>query len=136
VIIGSASIVLVVTIALTSRKYVISQIEAVGSNLVWAEMIRTPDKAQPLSHELTLADMEAVKSGIPGVVTVAGISDIPMTIAVEGKVKPVALIGVTLGYQQIRKLIIYRSPKNWPRRFTASTTRWGAACAWASLRLR
>ncbi len=34
VIIGSASIVLVVTIALTSQKYVISQIEGVGSNLV------------------------------------------------------------------------------------------------------
>ena len=62
VIIGSASIVLVVTVALTSRKYVISQIEAVGSNLVWAEMVKTPDKVQPLSHELTLGDMEAVKA--------------------------------------------------------------------------
>lgn len=108
VIIGSASIVLVVTIALTSRKYVISQIEAVGSNLVWAEMIRTPDKAQPLSHELTLADMQAVKSGIPGVVAVAGISDMPMTVAVEGRVRPVALIGITEGYQRIRKLVIDR----------------------------
>src|SRR6516162_6372095 len=75
VIIGRASIVLVVTVALTSRKFVISQIEAVGSNLVWAEMIKTPDKVQPLSHELTLDDMNAVKAAIPGVVAVAGISD-------------------------------------------------------------
>ena len=35
VIIGSASIVLVVTVALTSKKFVISQIEAMGSNLLW-----------------------------------------------------------------------------------------------------
>ena len=97
VIIGSASIVLVVTVALTSRKYVISQIEAVGSNLVWAEMVKTPDKLQPLSYELTLADLDAVKAAIPGVVAVAGISDMPMTVLAEGKTRPVALIGVTEG---------------------------------------
>lgn len=108
VIIGSASIVLVVTVALTSRKFVISQIEAVGSNLVWAEMIKTPDKVQPLSHELTLEDMGAVAAEIPGVVTVAGVSDMPMTVVVEGQARPVALIGVTLGYQKIRRLIILR----------------------------
>ena len=60
VIIGSASIVLVVTVALTSKKYVISQIEAIGSNLIWAEMVKTPDKVQPLSYRLTLQDMAAV----------------------------------------------------------------------------
>jgi putative ABC transport system permease protein len=108
VIIGSASIVLVVTVALTSRKYVISQIEAVGSNLVWVELIKTPDKIQPLSFDLTIADLHAVKESIPGVVTVAGISDMPMSVVVEGKEKPVALIGVTEGYQQIRHLVILR----------------------------
>src|SRR5215469_16079381 len=103
VIIGSASIVLVVTVALTSRKYVISQIEAVGSNLVWAEMVKTPDKVQPLSHRLTLADMEAAKQQISGVVTVAGITDMPMTVVVEGRARPVSLIGVTEGYEKIRR---------------------------------
>lgn len=108
VIIGSASIVLVVTVALTSKKYVISQIEAVGSNLVWAEMVKTPDKIQPLSYELTLGDMEAVKTAIPNVVEVAGISDMPMTVVVEGQTRTVALIGVTQSYQQIRRLIVLR----------------------------
>ncbi len=108
VIIGSASIVLVVTIALTSQKYVISQIEAVGSNLIWAEMVKTPDKVQPLSHQLTLGDMEAVKETIPSVTNVAGISDMPMTVVVNGQPKAVALIGVTLGYQQIRRLVVLR----------------------------
>ncbi len=36
VIIGSACIVLVVTIALIGRNYVLAQIEGVGSNLVYA----------------------------------------------------------------------------------------------------
>src|SRR5271167_3506816 len=108
VIIGSASIVLVVTVALTSRKYVISQIEAVGSNLVWAEMVKTPDKVQPLNHRLTLGDLAAVKHEIPHVQTVAGFYDQPMTVVVEGRARPVGLIGVTDGYQQIRRLIIVK----------------------------
>ena len=108
VIIGSASIVLVVTVALTSRKYVISQIEAVGSNLVWAEAVKTPDKIQPLSHEMTIGDMEAVQLNIAGVANVAGISDLPMSVVVEGHTRPAALIGVTQGYQKIRRLIILR----------------------------
>jgi len=108
VIIGSASIVLVVTVALTSRKYVISQIEAVGSNLVWADVVKTPDKVQPLSFQLTLADMDAAKATIPNVEAVAGLSDMPMNVIVQGQARAVRLIGVTEGYQKIRRLLILR----------------------------
>src|SRR6266849_1583147 len=107
VIIGSASIVLVVTVALTSRKFVLSQIEAVGSNLVWVELVQRPDKAQPLSYEMTLEDMEAAKS-IPHVVAVAGTREHPMTMTVNGVERPVNLVGVTDGYQTIRRLPIVR----------------------------
>jgi putative ABC transport system permease protein len=108
VIIGSASLVLVVTVALTSRKFVISQIEGVGSNLVWAEMVKPPDKVLPLSHEITLADMQAVKASVPGVVEVAGIRELPMTAMVGDTLRAVNLIGVTEGYQTIRRLVIFR----------------------------
>jgi len=107
VIIGSASIVLVVTVALTSKKFVISQIESVGANLVWVEVVKTPDKSQPISHELTLQDMEAARS-IPGVVQVAGTSDLLMSVVAEGRVRPVTLIGVTDGYQTIKRLVVVR----------------------------
>ncbi len=108
VIIGSASIVLVVTVALTSRKFVISQIEAVGSNLVWAELIRTSEIAQPLSYEMTLDDMQAVQDAIPGVAQVGGTSDMQMSVVAQGVVRPVTLIGVTPGYREIRRLIVLR----------------------------
>jgi putative ABC transport system permease protein len=108
VIIGSASIVLVVTVALTSQKFVISQIEAIGSNLVWVELVKTPEKTQPLSYELTVGDMEALKANIPDVVAVMGFSDAPMGVVVQGQSRPVRLIGVTDNYQKIRKLIMLR----------------------------
>jgi putative ABC transport system permease protein len=108
VIIGSASIVLVVTVALTSRKYVISSIEATGSNLVWVELVRSSEKAQPLSYELTLDDMAAVQDLIPGVAQVAGTSDMQSSVVAQSVVRPVTLIGVTEGYREIRRLLVLR----------------------------
>jgi len=108
VIIGSASIVLVITVALTSRKFVLQQIESVGSNLVWTEMVKAPDKAQPLSHELTLDDMEAIRTSVPQVVQVAGVRELPMSVVAQGVERPVNLVGVTQGYQEIRRLLVLR----------------------------
>jgi putative ABC transport system permease protein len=108
VIIGSASIVLVVTVALTSKKFVISKIEAVGSNVVWAELIRSSEKAQPLSYEMTEDDMEAAKDTIPEIAQVAGTSDVQMSVVAQGVVRPVTLIGVTPGYREIRRLVVLR----------------------------
>ena len=107
VIIGSASIVLVVTVALTSRKFVLSQIEAVGSNLVWVELVQRPDKPQPLSYEMTLDDLEAIRS-LPNVITVAGTRENPVTMTINGTEQPIDLVGVTDGYQTIRRLLIVR----------------------------
>jgi putative ABC transport system permease protein len=107
VIIGSASIVLVVTVALTSKKFVLSQIESIGSNLVWVELVRRPDAAQPLSYEMTLEDLEATKS-IPNVIEVAGTRELPMTVIAGGVERPVNLVGVTDGYQAIRRLLVLR----------------------------
>src|SRR5206468_4957479 len=107
VIIGSASVVLVVTVALTSRKFVLSQIEATGANLVWVELVQRPSKAPPRSYEMTVDDIEAAKS-ILHVVAVAGTSEHPMTTTVDGVDRAVNLVGVTDGYQTIRRLLIVR----------------------------
>jgi putative ABC transport system permease protein len=107
VIIGSASIVLVVTVALTSKKFVLSQIESIGSNLVWVELVRRPDTPQPLSYEMTPEDMEAAKS-IPNVIEVAGTRELPITVVAGGVERPVNLVGVTNGYQAIRRLLVLR----------------------------
>src|SRR5438876_5682467 len=107
VIIGSASVVLVVTVALTSRKFVLSQIEATRANLVWVELVQRPDKAPPRSYEMTVDDIEAAKS-ILHVVAVAGTSEHPMTTTVDGVDRAVNLVGVTDRYQTIRRLLIVR----------------------------
>jgi putative ABC transport system permease protein len=109
VVIGSACIVLVATVALTGREFIISQIEAVGSNLVYAEPIeRGPGQAAVKSDEFTLGDLEAVRSGIFGLREVAGTRGTSATVVVVGQQYPVNIAGVTQGFQRIRHLVILR----------------------------
>src|SRR5512138_3770842 len=73
VVIGSACIVLVVTIALLGKTYVLAQIEGVGSNLVYAYFFSN-NPVRPVSDEISFADLEAVKQ-LPKVAEAAGTHD-------------------------------------------------------------
>jgi putative ABC transport system permease protein len=109
VVIGSACIVLVVTVALSGKQYILAQIEGVGANIVYTEFARAGvQESAVLSDELSLGDMEAVRAGIPQVTEVAATREIPQTVVVEGVERPVALVGVTEGFQRIRNLVVLR----------------------------
>jgi putative ABC transport system permease protein len=108
VVIGSACIVLVVTVALTGKRYIAKQIEAVGSNIVFANMEHTTAQPTALGDQISLGDMEAVRQMVPQAVEVAGTNDMQMSVEAGGKAWPVALVGVTRGFQEIRRLLIPR----------------------------
>jgi putative ABC transport system permease protein len=109
VAIGAGCFVLVVTVALTGRKYIIHQIEAVGSNIVYAQLAQSDiSQSTVLADQITMGDLNAVRNSIPQVLRAAGTSDRQMSIVASGKVWPVAMVGVTQGFQQIRRLIISR----------------------------
>ena len=109
VVIGSASIVLVVTVAITGRRYVIGLIEGVGANLVYANYEVNPQQAVVRSDEITLADMEAVRNTLPNVVAVAATSQgLLRNVVTGGTEHAVTLFGATAGFQVIRNLRILR----------------------------
>ncbi len=108
VIIGSACIVLVVTVALSGRRYIIQQIESVGTNIVFAHLDVQPGRQIMLQDELSVEDMEAAKTRIPGVLAVAGTRSDQATVSAGGVERSVSLVGVTAGFQQIRNLLILR----------------------------
>jgi putative ABC transport system permease protein len=109
VVIGSACIVLVVTVAVTGRRYVIGQIEGVGANLVYANYEVNPQQAVVRSDEITLADMEAVKNALPNVVAVAATSQgLLRNVVTGGTQHAVSLFGASEGFQAIRNLLILK----------------------------
>src|SRR6202030_2231386 len=80
VIIGSACIVLVVTVAMTGRQYVLNQIEGVGSNIVYAKYEVNPQEAVVMSNQITKADMDAAQTALPGIVALAGTRGMQTTV--------------------------------------------------------
>ncbi|MGA8012529.1 MAG: ABC transporter permease [Candidatus Acidiferrales bacterium] len=110
VIIGSGSIVLVVTVALGGQRYVLSQIEGIGANLVSARVVSSGDAGSlTIDDQITPADLDAVKQGLPQLVSeAAGTNMIPMTVVVNAQERLVNLVGVTEGFNHIRNLAILR----------------------------
>src|SRR6202140_1816968 len=68
-VIGTASLILVVTIGMTGRQYVLNQIQSIGTNEVWAEYL---GGAPPISDSnpapLNIDDLQAVREEVFGVV--------------------------------------------------------------------
>jgi putative ABC transport system permease protein len=107
VIIGSACIVLVVTVSLAGKRYIISEIEGVGSNLVVGEMINPGGSENVvMADQITPGDLQAVRQEIPQAQEAAGTSDLRMSITVEGQEHPISLVGVTEGFNAVRRLVI------------------------------
>jgi putative ABC transport system permease protein len=110
VVIGSGCIVLVVTVALAGKQYILGQIEGVGANLVYASVVNVDEPGNvTLADQISPADLDAVKEGLPKVVVEsAGTSSVPMTIIIGGRERPINLVGVTQGFERIRNLEILR----------------------------
>src|ERR1700748_1580419 len=105
VMIGSASIVLVITISSTGKAYVVGQIEGIGANLTYASLDRNSVPTVP-GDELSPSDLFAVQQSLPTVRFAAGTYDIPFDFKIRGKVVRARLVGVTEEFQQIRNLLV------------------------------
>jgi putative ABC transport system permease protein len=105
VTVGTTCIVLVVTVSMISKNYVLAQIEAVGTDMVYAYFPGNHVN-RSLADEISLSDLTAAR-GLPHVVEVAGVHDIGNTsIFLNGVEKQVTLVGVTVGFEKIRNLLV------------------------------
>jgi putative ABC transport system permease protein len=107
-VIGTASLILVVTIGMTGRQYVLNQIQAIGTNEVWAEYLGgAPHISNSNPDPLTVEDLEAVKEEVPGVAASSPVVQLSDRVPVgNGKEKDVTILGVFPEYQGVRNLLI------------------------------
>ncbi len=106
VVIGSACIVLVITVSLTGSHYIIGQIEGVGANLVYGNLVTSGVRTTTLADAITLADLRAIQEAIPQVVAITGTHELPMTLVLHSVARAVNVIGVTEPYLRVRNLVI------------------------------
>jgi putative ABC transport system permease protein len=107
-IIGSASIVLVVTIGDTGKHFALDQLSSIATNMVEMQFqggtIPGPDNTT-VNDSMTREDMIAVLEQIPGVVAASPMLEIHDTIGIGGGVtKEIMILGVSPQYRDIRNL--------------------------------
>jgi putative ABC transport system permease protein len=106
-VIGTASLILVVTIGMTGKQYALGQIQAIGTNEIWAEY----EGAQHISNSsldpLTVEDVQAVQEQVPGVVAASPVVTLGERIPIgNGDEKDVQILGVYPEYQRVRNLTV------------------------------
>src|SRR6476619_5600430 len=61
-VIGTASVILVVTISLTSRDYILEQVQGIGSNIIFAYYVSAgPAAATADADYIKMSDVESIR---------------------------------------------------------------------------
>jgi len=100
-------VILVVTISLTSQNYILEQIEAVGSNMIFASFeIGSQQAAAEVSGDfIKRGDLEAVRQQLSDrIVAATGVETSFDNISTEGKIQRLMVIGSDEYYKSVRNL--------------------------------
>ena len=107
-VIGTASVILVVTISLTSRDYILEQVEGIGSNIIFAYYASAgPGTAVADADYIKVADVEAIRQELGAdIVAATGVMSNFDRMLIGGKEQDVKVIGTDQDYQPVRNIVI------------------------------
>jgi putative ABC transport system permease protein len=109
-VIGSASIILVVTLGLTGKQYALNLISSIGPNMIEMQYnggsVVGPDNTSTPDF-MTRDDMNAVVEQVPGIVAASPMLEFHDRVSMGGGVtKDTMLLGVSPQYKDVRNLAI------------------------------
>jgi len=107
-VIGTASVILVVTISLTSQAYILDQVQAIGSNIIFAYYASSgPSTAISDADYVKMADVEAIRQNLGAdIVAATGVMGNFDRILIGGKESDVKVIGTDESYQAVRNIVV------------------------------
>jgi putative ABC transport system permease protein len=107
--IGTASVILVVTISLTSQSYILEQIEGVGSNMIFAsyEVGSQQSSSEVNADFVKMSDIQAMREQLTGrIVAATGIESNIDSMFINGKEERLLVIGSDEYYKPVRNLVV------------------------------
>lgn len=109
-VVGTASLVLVVVTGISGRAYTLDLIRGVGINLIsiYHESDDAPVGARKRSDRLGMGDLTAIRAQAPRVKQATALITSHPTVTLQGITRRVSLIGVTPEYQQIRNIKVVK----------------------------
>ncbi len=107
-VIGTASVILVVTISLTSRDYILEQIEGIGSNIIFGYFVTSgPTSVAADADYVKMADVEAMRQELGSdIVAATGVMSNAAQTLIDGRMQDVKVNGSDQDYQAVRNIVI------------------------------
>jgi putative ABC transport system permease protein len=107
-VIGNASVILVVTISLTSRDYILEQIQGIGSNMIFAYYEAGGMSAATADADfIKMSDVEAVREQLGSrIVAATGVMTNYDRMLIGGREEDVAVLGSDGDYRRVRNLVV------------------------------
>jgi len=105
-LIGNASVILVVTISITSRDLILDKIRGIGSNLISAAYdAGTQDASKADADYVKLADVDAVRKQLgPRLVAASAVINSTDRLVLDGRERDIRVVGTDEFYAQVRNL--------------------------------
>jgi len=108
-VVGTASLILVVTIGLTGKQYILGQIQAIGANMIYAyyEGGGNSSTSTVEQDQLTINDLRAAREEVTGIRAASPMVELHDRIAVGGgKERDILVLGVSPEYSEVRNLLV------------------------------
>jgi putative ABC transport system permease protein len=104
-VVGTSAIIIIVALGLTGRTFVMSQIEGVGSHLIWAsyEGTVTAGVSRTTEDQITDGDVRAVEARSDLFSGVTPLVELHGTVSVLSRALDVSVLGTTPNYAAVRK---------------------------------
>jgi putative ABC transport system permease protein len=107
-IIGNASVILVVTISIASRDYILDLIRGVGSNLIYAQYSAGTNSSTKVDADfIKMSDVDAVRRQLGSrIVAATGVMSNSGRLLINGKEQDVSAIGTDEYYPEVRNMAL------------------------------
>src|ERR1700676_4620933 len=112
-VIGNASVILVVTISLTSRDYILDQIQRIGSNMIYAQYQAGNNGAisAPAADFIKVADVDAIRDKLGSrIVAATGVMNSWDRMRINGQETAHALIATDTYYPLVENFTTLAGP--------------------------
>jgi putative ABC transport system permease protein len=93
--VGTASVILVATIGLTGKQYILRQLQSIGTNMIYADYQGGAQRIDSTPDPMTVDDVKAVREGVPSVVAASPTVALGDRISVGGgKQSDILILGI------------------------------------------
>ena len=103
--VGTASVILVATIGLTGKQYILRQLQSIGTNMIYADYQGGAQRIDSTPDPMTVDDVKAIREQVSSVVAASPTVALGDRISIgDGKQSDILVLGIDPDYLKVRNL--------------------------------